>query len=388
MKYKYKIIKKGRKWYHAEQDGTGYKAQIAINEHSQDWKVGEIVEFMGTLHTTKSGMYKKVFIYPATEEDVLNEEVEKWLRYVEAKTNYVYTKGVNKLKECTLTPEQQTRLDNAINKVTINKCYKKINDHLTYIKINLNKYWYKNGEETIKENLNTLNELGIDTSDYLNELNELREQFENISVEVEAEKEQKAKEDAARYFEIRDISSCKEDTYDRGIIVKNHDGRIGKIIHTWKYYEADTMSIGFYWVDGSWLKCAKCDTNIEEKEKEKFLQKEKELQEQIEKDKLEKQAKAKIVNARDDLVRYIFDNGILAEKNTTVKGKIIFDDFNIYGGGRQLITDNNKIWAIKNNGMDGDNWDLNNVITGGAGAIGMYMIIDDKCKELIAIMGG
>jgi hypothetical protein len=28
------------------------------------------------------------------------------------------------------------------------------------------------------------------------------------------------------------------------------------------------------------------------------------------------------------------------------------------------------IWAVRNNGGDGDRWDINNVRTGGAGAIG------------------
>lgn len=44
---------------------------------------------------------------------------------------------------------------------------------------------------------------------------------------------------------------------------------------------------------------------------------------------------------------------------------------NIYGGGRWWVIEDKKyIWEIKNNGSDGDNWDINNVATGGAGAIG------------------
>ena len=42
----------------------------------------------------------------------------------------------------------------------------------------------------------------------------------------------------------------------------------------------------------------------------------------------------------------------------------------IYGGGRWFVLGPDWIWAVANNGMDGDDWSLNNVRTGGAGAIG------------------
>ena len=42
------------------------------------------------------------------------------------------------------------------------------------------------------------------------------------------------------------------------------------------------------------------------------------------------------------------------------------------GGGRWIVISQGRdhIWAIRNNGADGDDWSLNNVTTGGAGAIG------------------
>jgi hypothetical protein len=59
--------------------------------------------------------------------------------------------------------------------------------------------------------------------------------------------------------------------------------------------------------------------------------------------------------------------------------------FDIYGGGRSWIIDQNgnKIWMLNNNGHDGDNWGLNNVATGGAGAIGVYVPYTDKLEKLI-----
>ena len=59
--------------------------------------------------------------------------------------------------------------------------------------------------------------------------------------------------------------------------------------------------------------------------------------------------------------------------------------FNIYGGGQAYIIDKEgkKIWKLINNGADGDNWGLNNVATGGAGAIGAYVEYTEELEELI-----
>lgn len=50
----------------------------------------------------------------------------------------------------------------------------------------------------------------------------------------------------------------------------------------------------------------------------------------------------------------------------------IGEGFTLYGGGQELHVDADglHVWHLRNNGMDGDNWGLNNVRTGGAGAIG------------------
>jgi hypothetical protein len=42
----------------------------------------------------------------------------------------------------------------------------------------------------------------------------------------------------------------------------------------------------------------------------------------------------------------------------------------LYGGGEWFLLQSDWIWAVRNNGMDGDDWRANNVRTGGAGAIG------------------
>ena len=42
----------------------------------------------------------------------------------------------------------------------------------------------------------------------------------------------------------------------------------------------------------------------------------------------------------------------------------------IYGSGTRYVVQEEHIWKLENNGMDGDDWSRNNIRTGGAGAIG------------------
>lgn len=53
----------------------------------------------------------------------------------------------------------------------------------------------------------------------------------------------------------------------------------------------------------------------------------------------------------------------------------------IYGGGEWFVITEDKVWAVRGNGHDGDDWSYNNVQTGGAGAIG-YAVA--KTDELVA----
>ena len=57
--------------------------------------------------------------------------------------------------------------------------------------------------------------------------------------------------------------------------------------------------------------------------------------------------------------------------------EIIVTERTIYGGGEWLVIGTEHIWYVQNNGADGDAWDANNVITGGAGAIGWRVAYDE-----------
>lgn len=59
----------------------------------------------------------------------------------------------------------------------------------------------------------------------------------------------------------------------------------------------------------------------------------------------------------------------------------------IYGGGRWFVIENDRLWAVQNNGHDGDDWSRNNVRTGGAGAIGRALPLADLDADEAALLG-
>lgn len=71
----------------------------------------------------------------------------------------------------------------------------------------------------------------------------------------------------------------------------------------------------------------------------------------------------------DEIERQIRETGIRPQEQPKY-AEVLFGTFDIYGGGERYVIDDERIWYIRNNGMDGDSWDNNNIRTGGAGAIG------------------
>ncbi len=54
-----------------------------------------------------------------------------------------------------------------------------------------------------------------------------------------------------------------------------------------------------------------------------------------------------------------------------------------YGGGRWFVVGDSHIWAVQNNGGDKDNWEYNNVITKGRGAVGARIAMDSELADYI-----
>jgi hypothetical protein len=57
-------------------------------------------------------------------------------------------------------------------------------------------------------------------------------------------------------------------------------------------------------------------------------------------------------------------------------GEKLHNTGDLYGGGDWFVITPDEIWYVENNGADGDEWSRNNVITGGAGAVGWRVPFD------------
>ena len=118
---------------------------------------------------------------------------------------------------------------------------------------------------------------------------------------------------------------------------------------------------------------------------ENTLQAIKEKREQL-KQKAKKQKEKR--NQIKEQIDKAFKNAEKPTGENKVTGETIGDpdyQWNIYGSGREYVIqkDEGYIWKITNNGSDGADWSLNNVATGGAGAIGYRVTYTEELEQLI-----
>ena len=103
------------------------------------------------------------------------------------------------------------------------------------------------------------------------------------------------------------------------------------------------------------------------------------------KEKIEQQKKRRAARYRlDEIKKQIYDTGEFPTKIDFPDGEIFFEpdaSIELYGGGNWVVVDAQSIWYIENHGADGDDWSLNNIGTGGAGARGWRIPRDEKLVE-------
>ena len=85
----------------------------------------------------------------------------------------------------------------------------------------------------------------------------------------------------------------------------------------------------------------------------------------------------------DEVFDEVFLHGDGPEGSNRPEGERLYDSQNIYGSGKWFVVGTEWIWAVRNNGMDGDCWAWNNVVTGGAGAIGRRVPCDAELAARI-----
>lgn len=99
----------------------------------------------------------------------------------------------------------------------------------------------------------------------------------------------------------------------------------------------------------------------------------------------EKRAAAKELR---DAKKSIRDNGERPEGDNSPEGERVLDTQTAYGGGDWFVIGTEHIWYVRNNGGDGDAWASNNVLTGGAGAIGWRVEFDAELAANIRRLAG
>jgi len=104
----------------------------------------------------------------------------------------------------------------------------------------------------------------------------------------------------------------------------------------------------------------------------------------------EKQAAEEARKARKQAVerirKQIIEQGECPVGEHLVDGERLLDHQDAYGGGDWFVITDTDIWYVQNNGADGDDWSRNNVLTGGAGAIGWRMPYNAELVEELRIL--
>lgn len=324
--FKAKVEKKGRKWFQVFVEGKkgSYPAKALINEISKSWNVGDEVEFDAE-SIDKSTIYGKNYELipkvPATPDEIAQKIQER--KNTEAKKWFGYIENTFKT----------------------------------------NGYMYKNGIEKLKE-------LGF-YEKYESEIKEM-----TMTVEQNKAAKRAALEEAKRLANEGTVNFAFEDRFERGttFIENNKAYRVLSC----SYQDCDGFSFGV--MSEEWYSIKAVDIS-ETPEGQEIINKNKKL-------KIEETAKREKAAQKNAIIKeicdYIKEYGERPDDAGSVSGEPLIDTFNIYGGGYQLVICYNEIWYIKNNGMDGDDWSLNNVRTGGAGAIGWIAPLNDNIRSLIA----
>jgi len=366
--FKYEILKIGRKWLEARDVEKKYINSIEINDISKDWKVGDIVEFDGTQEFKTSSYGTKVFVYPINKEESTKdkdiEELERWLDYIEnaafGSTPYLYKNGYDKVQKLHIEeyPEYMQRLEKALNNIEKHQIIKWLSyvEEAAYSKT---PYLYKNGIDTLKS---------LNIEKYPELYKQLQNAIDSVKSYVEIKKDKKDKRD---FFPLSDAP----------IINKVYQNNDTYIVYT-------EMGKSFY-IDENMPSIFGSRLLGHEGEKGAYYYYREATPEEMalyKNEQEEHDRKKKFHNEVLHFIEYVIQHGVKpSNKISFPEGIEVLNTMNMYGGGECFVIneEDNKIWYIKNNGADGDNWEYNNIKTTGAGAIGWYIPYNKKDATLL-----
>ncbi len=378
------VDKKGRKWAHCTDNATDRQYKVLISDELKDIKAGDQLtgEFDVNDKSDKWGVNRECTYKPVDSAETIDKLID---RLVEVAKEYgsisdTTSKRILPYKD-QLTDEQKARI-HSVNEIVKNYQKEKyIQQYLGRLDSCVDGgYWSKTQVRNLEEMYSSLSDERV--QEIKDQIAELRDRLDSQRAEQKAAKKAEREEYRKTHYSFYDYSGFY--TSAKGDVI-SHDGKIGRVVKIEKdYVDAEmAMSTGHYQIpDGGYYWTITLDLeDVTDDEKA-------EIQEREAKEAEEKALEKEISTTEKKLSRAILDalyDGTKPEK-ASPEGDILYDSFKVYGSGEQLILDGDKLWTIKNKGMDGDFWGDNNMVTGGAGAFATYHSADsDLAKGMIVL---
>lgn len=380
---KIEITKRGRKWLKGKRFGKNYEIKIEINDVSRDWQAGQTVEFPAHVEVEQSKYGITTTSYPLTAEQVAQARVQavlpdikRWLGYVEEKAHegHVYQNGVQKLRELGIAslPEYQKRLDAALASVKERKeaeATREASEGRTWLRVPYaDKDHAKKHGARFDGDRKQWYVIGKDVPEALEQYlpDDSGGGRPNDKRPGNGQPEQKE----AGQYTISNGSGYGGSPYKIGETIRSNRKDLPEYVTviraSQRYYGEDGMSFGVG-DDSGYVYTA----TVREATREEAAP----VRAREEAKKARKQAKEMLLS----IAREIRENGDRPELQGAPAGVRIDmpgNPENIHGGGEWFVIGQDRVWHVRNNGADGDDWSANNIRTGGAGAIGFAIPFD------------
>lgn len=380
---KIEITKRGRKWLKGKRFGKNYEIKIEINDVSRDWQAGQTVEFPAHVEVEQSKYGITTTSYPLTAEQVAQARVQavlpdikRWLGYVEEKAHegHVYQNGVQKLRELGIAslPEYQKRLDAALASVKERKeaeATREASEGRTWLRVPYaDKDHAKKHGARFDGDRKQWYVIGKDVPEALEQYlpDDSGGGRPNDKRPGNGQPEQKE----AGQYTISNGSGYGGSPYKIGETIRSNRKDLPEYVTviraSQRYYGEDGMSFGVG-DDSGYVYTA----TVREATREEAAP----VRAREETKKARKQAKEMLLS----IAREIRENGDRPELQGAPAGVRIDmpgNPENIHGGGEWFVIGQDRVWHVRNNGADGDDWSANNIRTGGAGAIGFAIPFD------------
>lgn len=362
------IVKKtGRKWLTVVEPGRSFEQQLALSPETAHLKDGDRIDSLPVGTVTESSKYgTKIqhFPLPSGTKAINHEEAKKWFGWTEEKADdgYAYGNGFDKLRSlgADTHPDYKVRFE-ALNGRVKSGRLKKV---LGYIADSASQ------GRLYDKGISEARSLGGKDNEMVNAAIENAKQTIAGLKAKEADDRKSAQEAAAKKKQ-EELEKERASGITRHSIWTTRTGwdlpSVGETInHKGEYRTVTEMSKGRYEPEASsfggtderqWNYLYKTRPATDEESAP--------LKKQEAEDKLKRHGRNELARIRAHISR----NGERPKK-AVVEGEKVHDTFDLYGSGDRFVIGKDHIWHVQNNGMDGDNWANNNVVTGGAGAIG------------------